>query len=81
MLIKKYSNAWERTCGFEVSEEKQTCITHHNDCEDCERIFDDDLSTSSKLDSRDGIYPKMLEINQTCVNTSDVSGINKTTEL
>ena len=67
---------------FKVSDQKQACSTHHKDCEGCERIFDADLSTLRKFDSEEGIYPKIhkLEINQTCVNTSDVSiTINKTT--
>ena len=71
----------KETFIFKVSEKKQACITHHNDCEGCERIFDDDLSTLRKFASGNGIYPKIhkLEINETCVNKSDVSNtINKT---
>ena len=60
---------------FKVSEEEQACVTHPKDCESCERMFDDDLSTLQKLDSGDEMYPKIqrLEVNQSCINTSDVS--------
>ena len=68
-------NVSERNRHFKVSEKKQACITHDKDCEGCEGIFDDDLSTLRKFNCGSEIYPKIhkLEINETCVNRSDVS--------
>ena len=44
-------------------------------CSDCEQIFDDDLETFVNLELENGgaIKISRLEINKTCVNTSDVS--------
>ena len=59
---------------FVVSQDDESCITYFDDCDGCQRIFDDDHTTFVTLDPGDGVYQKChrFQINQTCVKTVDV---------
>ena len=54
-----------------------TCSVDYYGCDECHQIFDDDLTTSLTLKSRDGnnktsFRTHRLEIEKACVNTTDV---------
>ena len=57
-----------------VSQEAESCITYLDDCDGCQPIFDDNLTTFMTLQSGDGIYQEShrLLINQTCVKITEV---------
>ena len=63
----------QRTFYSKVSGEHgpHTCVSFES-CSDCGQIFDDDLETFVNLELENGGASR-LEINHTCVNTSDVS--------